>query len=197
MNVCIFGSGSDFIPDIYKDAVRDLSEQLADRGFNLVFGGGEEGIMGVAGRTFHEKGATVTGVVPKFFGDEGIEPTYEGCDVVIPMDTLGGRQEVMENISDAFIICPGGIGTLEEFCEIIVLKELCRTVKTVVVFDVNGFFEGLTRHFENMRNESFLRGNFFDHFRVFNEKQIPELLDYIEKDISEEKHKKKVVFDYQ
>ncbi len=141
MNICIYGAASADIDQKYIKKGEELSEVLASHGHNLVFGGGANGMMGAAARGFYRKGAKITGVVPTFFNVDGI--LFEHCDKLIRTETMRQRKQNMEDLADAFIITPGGIGTFEEFFEILTLKQLGRHEKPIVIFDIDNYYDGI------------------------------------------------------
>ena len=90
---------------------------MADRGHNLVYGAGGQGLMGAVARGVHEKNGNIVGVVPSFFNVDGV--LFGDCNELIFTETMRERKQIMEDRSDAFIMTPGGIGTFEEFFEIL------------------------------------------------------------------------------
>ena len=145
MKICIFGAASEHIDEIYKTETETLGYELAKRKHELVFGAGEGGLMGAAARGFTRGGGRITGVIPKFFRDDGVEPIYGKCDKIIYTETMAERKKTMEDLADAFIIAPGGVGTFEEFFEVLTLKQLGRHNKAVVVFDINDYYAELEK----------------------------------------------------
>ncbi len=182
MNICVFGAASPKIDQKYVEAVELLGEALAARGHHLVFGGGMYGLMGAAARGAKKGGAKVTGVIPQFFIDKKIEPVYEECDELITTQSMSERKDIMDAISDAFIVTPGGIGTFEEFFQMLVLKQLDQHNKPIAVFNVSGFYYGIEALMHNSAEESFLRDNTLKLYKAFDTDEIEEMLDYIETD---------------
>ena len=182
MNICVFGAASPKIDQKYVEAVELLGEALAARGHHLVFGGGMYGLMGAAARGAKKGGAKVTGVIPQFFIDKKIEPVYEECDELITTQSMSERKDIMDAISDAFIVTPGGIGTFEEFFQMLVLKQLDQHNKPIAVFNVSGFYYGIEALMHNSAEESFLRNNTLKLYKAFDTDEIEEMLDYIETD---------------
>ena len=143
MKICVFGAASAHIDKIYIDKVEALGEQLAKCGHSLVFGGGKFGLMGAIASGVKRAGGTVCAVIPKFFKDEQIESMSAMCDEVIYTSTMAERKNVMGEIADAFIILPGGLGTLDEMFEIHTLIQLGRYKKPLAVYNIQGFYDGL------------------------------------------------------
>lgn len=180
MNICIFGAASSRIDALYIKEVEDLAEKLGRRGHNLVFGGGGNGLMGAAARGMHKGGGKVYGVIPKFFRKERIEEIYEQCDRFFYTDTMASRKAKMEELSDAFIVTPGGIGTFEEFFEVLTLKQLGRHKKPIAVYNINGYYYGIMALIHNGIEESFLRENCQMLYKVFEEDEDNNVIAYVE-----------------
>lgn len=141
MNICVYGASSADIDKSFTDAAERLGALIAKRGHGLVFGGGAAGMMGGAARGAYREGGKIIGVIPTFFNVDGI--LFDECDEMIRTETMRERKQIMEDRSDAFIMTPGGIGTFEEFFEILTLKQLGRHEKAIVVFNVNGYYENM------------------------------------------------------
>ena len=154
MNICIYGSASNDIDRVYVEKTEEIAKLLAKRGHALVFGGGANGLMGAAARGFYAEKANIVGVVPKFFNVDGI--LFENCNEMIRTDTMRQRKQIMDDRADAFITTPGGIGTYEEFFEIITLKQLGQSKKPLVLYNINGYFEPLRAMLENCIKGGFM-----------------------------------------
>ncbi|MBR3243653.1 MAG: TIGR00730 family Rossman fold protein [Parasporobacterium sp.] len=186
MNICVFGAASPKVDRQYIEAAEMLGEQLAKRGHNLVFGGGAHGLMGAVARGNKVAGGKVCGVVPQFFLEEDIEPIFEYCDELIITKDMAERKDKMEELSDAFIIAPGGIGTFEEFFQMLVLKQLDRHKKPMAIYNVNGYYFGIEALMHTGAEEEFLRENTLKLYKAFDGDEMEEMLDYIENDHSTE-----------
>lgn len=154
MNICIYGASSSFISDEYIKRVEELGEYLARAGHGLVFGGGVNGLMGAAARGFYRGGGEITGVAPRFFDADGA--LYDKCTRFIYTDTMRERKQILEDESDAFIVTPGGVGTFDEFFEILTLRQLGRHAKPIVIFNVNGYFDELLKLMQKALDEKML-----------------------------------------
>ncbi len=156
MKICIFGAASNFINPKYIKEVEKLAEFLAEKGHELVFGAGTNGLMGAAARGFKRMGGKVCGVVPHFFREECVEVIFTECDEIIYTDTMAQRKAKMEELADAFIIVPGGIGTFEEFYEVLTLKQLGRHTKPIALYDIDGYYDKLEEFMEYSMQEGFI-----------------------------------------
>lgn len=180
MKICVFGASSSKIDQSYINAAQSLCEELGKRGHSLVFGAGANGLMGAAARGFHKSGAKVTGVVPSFFRTDYVEELYEQCDEFIYTETMAERKAKMEELADVFIVVPGGIGTFEEFFEVLVLKQLCRHNKPIAIYDINNYYESIEALLDHAVDEKFLAENGRRLYRHFEKDEAGALIEYIE-----------------
>lgn len=141
MKICVYGASSQSIDKKYIEAGERLGELMAERGHTLVFGGGANGLMGAVARGEARKGGEIIGVAPSFFNVDGI--LFENCTDFVYTETMRERKQKMEELSDAFIMTPGGIGTFEEFFEILTLRQLSRHKKPIAVLNTNGYYNAL------------------------------------------------------
>ena len=178
MRLCVYGAASPTIDPEYIRQTEILGEEMAKRGHSLVFGGGANGLMGAAARGVKKGGGSILGVIPKFFENETIEAIYDKCDELLTPDTMRERKQLMEDNDDAFIITPGGIGTYEEFFEILTLKQLCRHNKPIAIFNIMGYYDGLNEVMNQAMQKNFIRENCSTLFRITD--NLDELLGYIE-----------------
>lgn len=180
MKICIFGAASDLIDDKYVKDTESLCLKLAKNGHELVFGAGANGLMGAAARAFTAGGGKITGVIPNFFKNETIEAIYDKCDELIFTETMRERKKIMEDTADAFVVVPGGIGTLEELFEIITLKQLARHKKPIAFFNIYNYYDKLMEFLDHCEYEKFIREGCHNlYFATDNDEQ---LIDYIEDD---------------
>lgn len=177
MVVCVYGSASDSIDSKYVDAVYDLCKYLGENGHSLVFGGGATGLMGAAARGFRDGGGFVHGVIPKFFEENGFEGLFYEANKITRTDSMAERKTTMEDECEVFIVCPGGVGTFEEFFEALTLKQLDRHKKAIVLFNVDGYYDGLVDFYNHAVDCGFINTECRDLYGNCKSKQ--EVLDYI------------------
>ncbi len=154
MNICIYGASSETIDQSYLKEMERLARTLAKEGHSLVFGGGNRGMMGAAARGFHTEGARIIGVAPSFFS---LDILYQHCTQLILTDTMRERKQKMEELSDVFLAAPGGIGTYDEFFEILTLRQLHQHEKQVILYNINGFYDRLLSFLEEITEKNFIR----------------------------------------
>ncbi len=180
MKICVFGAASDKISDTYIKTVEAMGEKLAQRGHSLVFGAGGNGLMGAAARGVKRGKGEIYGVIPHFFREENVEKIYDECTELIFTDTMAQRKTKMEDLADAFIVVPGGIGTFEEFFEVLTLKQLSRHTKPIAVYDINGYYKNMDAFLEVAYHEQFIREDCRELYCYSDDAE--EILDYIEND---------------
>lgn len=154
MRICLYGSGSRKIDKKYTDEAYKLGCILAEYDHTLVFGGGDTGMMGACAKGIHDNNGKSIGIAPKWIGN--FEPLCEKCNEFIYVDSMDERKNKFVENSDAFIISPGGIGTLDEFFEIITLKKLKQHDKEIIVFNIDGFFNKMFEMIDEMGEKGFL-----------------------------------------
>ncbi len=182
MNICVFGAASKAIDEKYTVPVENMGEYLAKHGHNLVFGAGSTGEMGAASRGFKKGGGSIHGVVPRFFKESLNEFVNWDCDELTLTETMRERKGVMEDLSDAFVITPGGAGTFEEFFEVLTLKQLGRHRKPIAIYNIDGYYDHMVDTIKYSIQTEFIKPNCKKLFKVFNETQFDEMIDYIEND---------------
>ena len=158
--ICVFcGSNAGHDPRYRAEADR-LGRLLAERGIELVYGGGNVGLMGVIADACLGAGGTVIGVIPEaLIGKEvaGRVVDHRGLTRLEVVDSMHTRKARMAELADGFIALPGGFGTFEEFCEVLTWGQLGFHVKPMGLLNVNGFYDPLLALFEHAVAEGFLR----------------------------------------
>ena len=178
MKICVYGAASSTIDPEYVELVELMGQEMTRRGHSLVFGGGGNGLMGAVARGVRSAGGHILGVIPKFFKEENVEAIFDFCDELIQPDTMRQRKQIMEKNADAFIIVPGGIGTFEEFFEILTLKQLCRHNKPIAIYNLKGYYNEINHAMEQAIQKNFIRNSCKELY--FTTENSEELFYYIE-----------------
>lgn len=147
-SVCVFCGASNTAPKEHLDAGEQLGKMIAGHGYHLVYGAGDCGLMGKVADGVLDSGGTVTGVFPRVL--EGLEEEHKRLTETIVVDDMHTRKMTMFNKSDAFIVMPGGFGTMDETFEVITWKQLHTHDKPIVICNHKGYFDywiALTDHF--------------------------------------------------
>ena len=181
MNICLYGASSSAIAKSYINPTEELGAKIAERGHTLIYGGGAEGLMGAAARGAYSQGGKIIGIVPSFLNVDGI--LFDNCDEMIFTETMRERKQLLEEKSDAFIVTPGGVGTFDEFFEILTLKQLGRHSKPIAVFNINGYFDSLIEQLKNAVHKQFMNPESFE--LCFFTDNADKLINYLEYAVSE------------
>lgn len=163
-NICVFSSSSDAVAPVYLEAAAELGKLLAQGGYTLVYGAGSVGLMGQMARAIHAHGGKIIGVIPEALKRK--EVCYFQSDELIVTETMRQRKQAMDERADAFVIMPGGFGTLEEMFEILTAKQLHYHSRAIVFVNTNGFFDELLSLFERFYREAFAKSLYRDYYHV-------------------------------
>ena len=175
MKVCIYGASSNEIKPLYIKKGVQLGEALAEKGWTLVFGGGSTGMMGAFIQGVNKKNGKSIGVAPTFF--KKWEALSDSCTEFIYTNTMRERKEKMEQLADGFIVTPGGIGTFEEFFEILTLKLLEQLDKPICLYNIDHSLDPLnTLLIEGVEN-GFMKEDVLRMYFISD--SIEEILSYI------------------
>lgn len=176
MNICIYGASSETIPSSYLKEAENFGAMLSLRGHRLIFGGGNTGLMGATARGVYKNNGQLIGISPHFFNQNNI--LYSHCTKLIFTNTMRERKQKMEELSDAFVMLPGGIGTFEEFFEILTLKQLHRHQKAIAVLNTNGYFNPMSQMLKQAIQQDFMESNCLSLFQSFTDLKM--MLNYLE-----------------
>ncbi|MDP2887607.1 MAG: TIGR00730 family Rossman fold protein [Bacteroidota bacterium] len=158
MNICVFSSSSNAIPDVYVNDAIDLARLIGQAKFCLINGGSNVGLMDVVTREAGICGARTIGIIPEKLRDFNLASIH-AHEIIVSGDMME-RKAKMRDMSDAFIALAGGFGTLEEILEVITLKQLGYHDKAIVFINTNGFYDDLFRQFEKTYEEKFAKENY-------------------------------------
>lgn len=154
MNITVYcGSNPGNDPE-YQKAASDLGLWIAKNGHQMIYGGGNIGLMGIIADTVLANGGAVTGVIPEFLLHH--EKGHQGLHRLEIVETMAERKTRMISYADTFIAMPGGVGTLEEISEVLTLKHLGRTQKRAFFYNIHGYYEPLREVFRQMIRCGFL-----------------------------------------
>ena len=153
-SICVFCGASRGNDPRYAAAAAVVGERLANRGIQLVYGGGRLGLMGAVADAALAAGGRVVGVIPRGLVDR--ELAHGGVSELRIVDTLHERKAVMAELADGFIALPGGLGTLEELAEVLSWAQLDLHTKPIGLLDVDGYFGKLEAFLDHAVAEGFV-----------------------------------------
>ncbi len=163
-SLCVYCASSENLESKYYEIAARIGVEIARKQWTLVYGGGRTGMMGVVACGTKQAGGRVVGVIPEFMKRRELE--FTEADELISVLTIRERKMLMERRADAFVALPGGWGTLEELMEILTLAHLEALQKPVVIFNFDGYYDGLLAFFERIIAEKFMHTTIRKKFAV-------------------------------
>jgi uncharacterized protein (TIGR00730 family) len=154
-SVCVFCASSNGAEPIFLEAAKALGRSIAGRGWQLVYGGADVGLMGALADAALGDGGAVTGVIPRALVDR--EFAHRGLTQLIEVDSMHERKAEMARRADAFLVLPGGLGTLDELCEILTWALLGIHDKPVVLINIGGYWDAFLGMLDAAVAAGFLR----------------------------------------
>ena len=153
--ICVFCGSSSGIRPEYRAAAEELGAEFVQRKMGLVYGGGKVGLMGVLADAVLRAGGEAVGIIPENLVAR--EVGHKGLTKLHVVHSMHERKALMADLSDAFIALPGGLGTLEEFCEIVTWAQLGLHAKPCGILNVLGYYSPLLAMFDHAVEERFLK----------------------------------------
>ena len=152
--LCVYCGSKTGNTPAYMEQAKQLGTAIADNGWQLVYGAGGAGMMGQIHQYARDNGAYTIGVSPTFLAK--FEKHHSDFDEFYPTQTMHQRKQMMADKADAYIIMPGGVGTLDEFFEILTWKKLAIHDKPIIIINIDGYWTPLIQLLEHMRKQGFL-----------------------------------------
>ena len=154
-SICVFLGASTGKHPAYMDATAALGRELAKRGITCIYGGSCTGLMNQLAESVLEAGGEIVGVTVQSLKDK--EEFHKGLTRLHVVPTMQERKTLMIDLSDGFVVLPGGIGTYDEFFEVYTLRQLGFHSKPCGLLDVNGFYEPLKQMLGKAEQEGFMK----------------------------------------
>ena len=162
--ICVFCGSSHGADPIYTETAREFGSAIAREGFDLVFGGGGVGLMGEVALSVSQGGGKVLGIIPGFL--RHLEPPLEVASQIVITDSMNDRKARMFAAADAFAILPGGIGTLDEFAEVLTGAQLRQHAKPIVLINIKDYFAPLRALLDHFVSNGFAGAGINSLFQV-------------------------------
>jgi uncharacterized protein (TIGR00730 family) len=153
--LCVYCGSSGAVDEQYREAAGELGGRLAAAGIGLVYGGGRLGLMGLLADAVLVAGGDVTGIIPRRLVDA--ELAHTGVTELVVVDSMHDRKRLMAEKADAFAILPGGIGTLDEFFEIVSWRQLSLHDKPILLVDIGDYWAPLRALLDHIVVNGFAR----------------------------------------
>jgi uncharacterized protein (TIGR00730 family) len=162
--ICVFCGSAAGLDPAFSDAAARMGRLIGEAGAKLVFGGGGHGLMGDVAKSARKAGAEIVGIMPDFLRAYELPPSWERELILTP--DMPQRKTQLMDVSDAFVVLPGGPGTIDEFFEVLVAASLGVLPKPIVVVSVNGYFAPLEALMAHMAENGFVREGVRDLYRM-------------------------------
>jgi len=153
--ICVYLGSSSRCDEIHKTTTHAFGQLMAKSGLSLVYGGGRVGLMGMLADSVLEAGGKVTGIIPEHISKREIQ--HNELTELHVVDSMHTRKRMMVDLSDAFVVLSGGIGTLDELCEIMTWKQLGMHDKPIVIVNVAGYWTPFLAMIDNVIAGKFMR----------------------------------------
>lgn len=163
-SVTVYCSSSSRAPKEYFEAAAALGMSFAREGIDLVFGGGRVGLMGCIADAVMENGGTVRGIIPRFLEER--EVAHYGLSELVVVESMHERKMKLAEWGDAYLVLPGGFGTLDELIEVITWRHLGHHQKPIILLNLNGFWDPLLAFFGRIREEGMVGEGYEDYYRI-------------------------------
>jgi len=174
MKLCVFCSANTQLDPEYFVKAEEMGRWAADCGHTIVFGGHDAGLMHAVSKACHEAGGRCIGVVPRKIEELGRLSPY--LDVHIPTEDLTDRKQLMMDMSDAFIVLPGGLGTLDELFTVVAAGTLDLHRKPVILYQMKDFWTSLIAMLDDLDSRGVIRREWRSYIQVATSLQEVEQL---------------------
>ena len=156
-SLCVYCGSRPGVDERYAQAARDVGHWIGQHGGQLVYGGGQNGLMGIVADATHAAGGSVVGIIPQFMVER--EWARPSCDELHIVGTMHERKQMMVDRADAFVALPGGIGTFEEFFEAWTWRQLGYHDKPVGLLNLDGYYDDMLRFLKASVSQGFMHDN--------------------------------------
>jgi uncharacterized protein (TIGR00730 family) len=137
-SICVYCGSSGLVAQQFKSSAEAIGTELARRGVRIVYGGGHVGLMGIVADSALKAGGKVTGVIPGHIRAQEVQ--HDGLTELLVVPDMHTRKRMMVDRAEAFIILPGGLGTLDEVFEVLTWKKLKLHNKPIILFNQDGYW---------------------------------------------------------
>lgn len=154
-SLCVYCGSSGNVDQDFRDAAKDMGEAMAKAGIRLVYGGGHVGLMGIIADGVMNAGGEGIGIIPEHISSKEVQ--HKGLTELHVVDTMHTRKQMMVDKSDAFLVLPGGIGTLDELCEIMTWRQLGIHDKPIIIANIKDYWTPFLNMVDHIIEQGFMR----------------------------------------
>lgn len=163
-SVCVYCGSRKNVKQSYIDAAEKLGKRLAQKDMELVYGGGQVGLMGLVADATMNNGGKVYGVIPHFLDD--VEGGHDNLTEIVFTENMHDRKMKMAERAESFIALPGGLGTLDETFEILTWRQLGLHDKPIIILNIDGYWDYFVKLIHSMVDEGFVEKEHLELFHV-------------------------------
>lgn len=174
-SVCVFCGASNNVPKKFLDIGTAFGKLMAARNTTLVYGGGDCGVMGTVANAVMKEGGQAIGVFPASL--RNIENEHQSLSEIIIVNSMHERKQLMFERSDAFVVLPGGCGTMDEMFEIITWKQIKLHTKPIIIFNYEHYWDPLIALLDNIIDNGFAKPETRDYYKVVD--RVEDILDVL------------------
>jgi len=174
-SLCVYCGSANGHDSVFMESAQELGRELAGRNIRLIYGGARIGVMGAIADACLQAGGKVTGVIPHHLDD--VEVGHRGLTELKIVPSMHERKKLMFDMADAFAILPGGLGTLDEFFEILTWRQLRLHDKPVILVNIEGYWDSFITLIDNIIHNGFAKPEVRQHYSIVN--QISRLFDML------------------
>lgn len=168
-SICVFCGAQNAVPQTHLDMAKQLGRDMAKAGKQLVYGGGDCGLMGAVANGVLEEGGKAIGVFPRSLGR--IEVEHKGLTTMHMVDSMHERKQIMYDNAETFVILPGGFGTMDEMFEVITWRQIKIHEKSVIIFNHEGYWNDLIKLMDGIISSGFAKPINRTFYTVVNTKE--------------------------
>lgn len=154
-SLCVYCGSSGNVDQTFRDAAKDMGVAMANAGIRLVYGGGHVGLMGIIADAVMDAGGEAIGIIPEHISSREVQ--HKGLTELHVVDTMHTRKQMMVDKSDAFLVLPGGIGTLDELCEIMTWRQLGIHDKPIIIANIKDYWTPFLTMIDHIITQGFMR----------------------------------------
>lgn len=174
-SVCVYCGSSTSVDDIYKQSAVELGKCLVSEKWTTVYGGSRVGLMGTLADTALAEGGDVIGVMAENLVNYELD--HKDLTEIHIVPSMHQRKQMMVDLADAFVVLPGGIGTMDEFFEVITWKQIGLHDKPIVVVNIDGYWDNLDTLVRGIGAKGFMKNDYSHLFRIIDSvEDVPEAL---------------------
>ena len=176
MNIAFFCASSEKLSNVYYQTTSLFADKVIEKNWKIISGGANIGLMKILAQTAKKYSAQTIGIIPREFSEKNLV-CFDNSTIILT-ENLQERKKKLIELADAFVVLPGGFGTLDEFFETLTLKLLGEFDKPIVLLNVNNFYDNLIKQIDLIFKENF--ADYTNKNSFFTTPSVDKAIEYIE-----------------